>query len=175
MSEPAELQAKILEWQRRWNIADGDPAMALIELLNIYGYRGGVSSAPVIIAPPSGEGAPAPAPMVSFAGVDEAVVEQIRGQLLPAIDRLGFQTQELKQKLDAMALESFTQQVATYHEGIDYCTKKLDVVKKESDSLVVQLGKVASSINPITRLAVIVLMLVAFVLGVVAAVAFHLA
>ncbi len=63
--------------------------------------------------------------------------------------------------------------MATYHEGIDYCTKKLDVVKKESDSLVVQLGKVAGSINPITRTAVAVLVLIAFVLGFVAAVAFY--
>jgi len=175
MSEHAELQAKILEWQRRWNIADGDPAMALIELLNIYGYRGG-SVAPVIVAPPpSVEGVPvtAPAPVVSFAGMDEAVVEQIRSQLLPAIDRLGFQTQELKQKIEAMALENFAQQVATYHEGIDYCTKKLDVVKKDSDALVLQLGKVAGSINPITRMAVAVLVLIAFGLGFVAAVAFY--
>jgi hypothetical protein len=173
MSENAELQAKISEWQRRWNIADGDPAMALIELLNIYGYRG--SAAPMIVAPPpAAEGAPAaPAPVVSFAGVDEAVLEQMRSQLLPAIDRLGFQTQELKQKLDAMALDNFAQQVATYHEGIDYCTKKLDVVKKESDSLVMQLSKVAGSINPITRMAVAVLVLIAFVVGFVVAVAFY--
>jgi len=115
----------------------------------------------------------APAPVVSFAGMDEAVVEQIRSQLLPAIDRLGFQTQELKQKIEAMALENFAQQVATYHEGIDYCTKKLDVVKKDSDALVLQLGKVAGSINPITRMAVAVLVLIAFGLGFVAAVAFY--
>ena len=41
MSDNSEIQMKILEWQRRYNIADGDPAMALIELLNIYGYKGG--------------------------------------------------------------------------------------------------------------------------------------
>lgn len=182
VSENPEIQAKILEWQRRWNIADGDPAMALIELLNIYGYRtGGV--APVISVPAPSvaeEGAPAPAPVaapaaaISFAGMDEAVLEQIRTQLLPTVDRLGFQTQELKQRLDAMALESFAQQVATYHEGIDYCTKKLDVVKKDSDALVLQIAKVANSINPISRMAVIVLVLVAFAAGVVAAVMFGL-
>jgi hypothetical protein len=173
MSEHAELQAKILEWQRRWNIADGDPAMALIELLNIYGYRGG-SVAPMVVAPPpSVEGVAVTAPVVSFAGMDEAMGEQIRSQLLPAIDRLGFQTQELRQKIEAMALENFAQQIATYHEGIDYCTKKLDVVKKDSDALVLQLGKVAGSINPITRMAVAVLVLIAFGLGFVAAVAFY--
>ncbi|HEY8899555.1 MAG TPA: hypothetical protein VIM61_04030 [Chthoniobacterales bacterium] len=175
MSDSSELQAKILEWQRRYNIEDGDPAMALIELLNIYGYRNGATSYPVPVP-----AAPAPvvsttevAPMVVPAHLDDAVVEQIRSQLFPAIERLGFQTQELKQKVEVMALETFSQQVATYHEGIDYCTKKLDVVKKDSDALVVQLSKVANSIAPITRLAVLVLVLVAFVLGFVAAVAFY--
>ncbi len=186
MTESPEIQARILEWQRRYNIADGDPAMALIELLNIYGYRAG--SGPVITpsvlppppapAPETGElqvvsvSAPMTAPTV-VTHLDEAVVEQLRGQLLPVIERLGFQTQELKQRLETMALDSFAQQVATYHEGIDYCTKKLDVVKKDSDALVLQLSKVANSINPITRMAVIVLVVVAFVLGFVAAVAFY--
>ncbi|MGH8047100.1 MAG: hypothetical protein ACREKL_07630 [Chthoniobacterales bacterium] len=173
MSENSEIQAKILEWQRRWNIADGDPAMALIELLNIYGYRAGGGSAVVAAPVSAGEGVPAAPQTVTFAGVDDAVLEQIRSQLLPAIDKLGFQTQELKQKIDGMALESFAQQVATYHEGIDYCTKKLDVVKKDADALVLQVAKVANSINPISRVAVIVLVLVAFVAGVIAAVIFH--
>ncbi len=169
MSDNSEVQAKILEWQRRYNIADGDPAMALIELLNIYGYRGG--SAPVVASAAAGEVASVPA--VVTANLDDAVLEQIRSQLFPAIERLGFQTQELKQKVETMALESFVQQVAGYHEGIDYCTKKLDVVKKDSDALVIQLSKVANSIAPITRLAVVVLVIVAFVLGFVASVAFY--
>jgi hypothetical protein len=168
MSEHTEIQAKILEWQRRWNIADGDPAMALIELLNIYGYRGGGAQ---IISAPAVEGAP-PQP-VSVTGLDEAIVEQVRTQLLPAIERLGFQTEGLKQKVDTMALDSFAQQVATYHEGIDYCTKKLDVVKKDSDALVLQLAKVANSINPVSRVATVTLVLVAFVVGIVVAVMFH--
>lgn len=170
MTENPEIQAKILEWQRRYNIADGDPAMALIELLNIYGYRGGV--APVLAAQPAASGDQVtPAPVI--AQVDEAALEQLRSQLLPGIERLGFQTQELKQRLEEMGLESFAQQVATYHEGIDYCTKKLDVVKKDSDALVLQLSKVASSIAPVSRGAVIVLVIVAFILGFVAAVAFY--
>jgi hypothetical protein len=167
MSEPSEIQAKILEWQRRYNIADGDPAMALIELLNIYGYRSG--GTPVVM-PPSAEGTPAPAVVTQM---DDAAIEQIRSQLVPAIERLGFQTQELKQKVETMAIDSLVQQVATYHEGIDYCTKKLDVVKKDSDALVLQLSKVANSINPITRLAILVLILVAFGLGFVASVIFY--
>lgn len=180
MTESPEIQAKILEWQRRYNIADGDPAMALIELLNIYGYRAGTAPVPYPAPAVSLEpvefpvaAIPAPSAPAVVTHLDEAVVEQLRGQLLPVIERLGFQTQELKQRLEAMALESFAQQVATYHEGIDYCTKKLDVVKKDSDSLVLQLGKVANSINPISRMAVIVLVIVAFVLGFVAAVAFY--
>ncbi len=169
MSEQPEIHAKILEWQRRWNIADGDPAMALIELLNIYGYRGGGGSAPVFPAPPSEGGAPQ---TLTIAGMDEAVVEQVRTQLLPAIERLGFQTEGLKQKVETMALESFAQQVATYHEGIDYCTKKLDVVKKDADALVLQLSKVANSINPVSRMATLMLVAVAFIVGIVAAVMF---
>jgi hypothetical protein len=180
MSENSEIQAKILEWQRRWNIVDGDPAMALIELLNIYGYRGGagaqVISAPAP-APVSVEGAPAPAPQVVTmvpAALDEALLEQIRSQLMPAIDRLGFQTQELKQKVESMALDSFAQQIATFHEGIDYCTKKLDVVKKESDALVLQIGKVANSINPISRGAIIVLLIVSYLAGIATVFIFNL-
>lgn len=176
MSENSEIQAKILEWQRRWNIVDGDPAMALIELLNIYGYRGG-SVAPVIAAPaPVAEGAQAAPQIVAVAPavLDDALLEQIRSQLMPAIDRLGFQTQELKQKVETMALDSFAQQVATFHEGIDYCTKKLDVVKKESDQLVLQIGKVANSINPISRMAIIVLLIVAYLAGIATVFIFNL-
>lgn len=172
MSENPEIQAKILEWQRRYNIVDGDPAMALIELLNIYGYKGGGAAPQVIHVPaPAGEGGAAPVPVI--AQMDDAVLEQIRSQLFPAIERLGFQTEGLKQKVDTMSLDTFAEQVASYHEGIDYCTKKLDVVKKDSDALVIQLTKVANSINPITRLAVVVLVVIAFVLGFVSAVAFY--
>ncbi len=169
MRENSEIQMKVLEWQRRYNIADGDPAMALIELLNIYGYKGGGATPVGPVPMPAGEGAPT----TITASLDDAVLEQIRSQLFPAIERLGFQTQELKQKVETMSLDTFAEQVASYHEGIDYCTKKLDVVKKDSDALVIQLAKVASSINPITRLAVLVLVLIAFALGFVAAVAFY--
>ncbi len=156
MSENAEIKARVLDWQRRFNIQDGDPAMALIELLDIYGAG---SPAPRAVAPG------ADAQPIAVAGMDDAIAEQFRAQLMPAIERLGFQAQELKQKIDEMSLDTFAQQVATYHEGIDYCTKKLDVVKKEADSITVQLAKVANSISPITRTAVIVLMLVSGVVG----------
>jgi hypothetical protein len=160
MTDDPELKAKISDWQRRYNIPDGDPAMALLELLDLYGRQPAA-------APVAADGSPQ---KVLIEGFDEQIVEQIRNQLTPGVERLGFQTQELKQRLDAMQLEGFAEQVATYHEGIDYCTKKLDVVKRESDAIVVQLNKVANSINPVSRGAVIVLMLAAggfgYVLGV---------
>ncbi len=159
MTDDPELKAKISDWQRRYNIQDGDPAMALLELLDLYGRQPA--------APAAADGSPQ---KVQIEGFDEQIVEQIRTQLTPGVERLGFQTQELKQRLDAMHLEGFSEQVATYHEGIDYCTKKLDVVKKEADAIVVQLNKVANSINPVSRGAVLVLMLAAggfgYVLGV---------
>lgn len=166
MTENPELKAKILEWQKTYNIADGDPAMAIIDLLDIYHV-----SHPVFTG---GESDPqirsAPSAAVS-ATLDDAAVEQLRSHLMPAIERLSFQTQELKQRLDEMSLNTFAQQIATYHEGIDYCTKKLDVVKKENDAISQQLTKTAASINPITRMAVLVLMLVTGVIGFVIAVA----
>jgi hypothetical protein len=36
MNENSEIRAKVLEWQRRHNIQDNDPALALIDLLDIY-------------------------------------------------------------------------------------------------------------------------------------------
>ncbi|MDD5200224.1 MAG: hypothetical protein PHC88_10535 [Terrimicrobiaceae bacterium] len=168
MTDNPEIQAKILEWQRRYNIADGDPAMALIELLNIYGYRGNEAQVVMVPAPPGEPAAPA------VARLDEAVLEQIRSQLFPAIERLGFQTQELKQKVESMAIDTLAQQVVTYHEGIELCTKKLDTVKKDADALVVQLGRVANSIKPVSRMAIVVLLIFAFALGVVAAVMFRI-
>jgi len=59
-------------------------------------------------------------------------------------------------------------QIETYHEGIDYCTKKLDVVKKETDALVIRVDKVGSQIKPITRGAVITLCIFFAVLGAIA-------
>ncbi len=166
MNENPEIKAKILDWQRRYNIQDGDPAMALLDLLELY--EEGRPTQVTRIVETSGE-----APVASVAGMDTAIGEQFRAQLLPAIERLGFQTQELKQKLDEMSLETFAQQVATYHEGIDYCTKKLDVVKKETDAISIQLTKAANSINPITWTAVIVLMIVAAVVGFIIALAVY--
>lgn len=165
MTENPELKAKILEWQKTYNIPDGDPAMALIDLLEIYRVAN-PPGATAYVTP----SAPAASGPVS-ATLDEAALEQLRMHLMPAIERLSFQSQELKQRLDELSLDTFAQQIATYHEGIDYCTKKLDVVKKENDAITQQLTKTASSINPITRMAVLVLMLVTGIIGFVIAVA----
>lgn len=170
MSENPELKAKILEWQKRYNIPDGDPTMAVIELLEIHLASGAISEGG-FAAQTSALTRSSSAAAVESAVLDEAAVEQLRSHLMPAIERLSFQTQELKQRLDEMSLDTFAQQLATYHEGIDYCTKKMDVVKKENDAISQQLTKTAESINPITRMAVIVLMLVTGVIGFVIAVA----
>lgn len=179
MSENPEIKARVLEWQKKYNILDGDPAMALLELLDIYGIGERVVVRERIETAPSVSDEPTPAPAVTpterlqavAATLDDAAIEQLRGHLMPALERLSFQTQELKQRLDDLSLETFAQQIASYHEGIDYCTKKLDVVKKESDAVTQQITKVAGSIQPITRVAVLVLMLVAGLIGFVIAVA----
>lgn len=154
MTDNPEIRAKVLDWQRRYNIPDGDPALAIIDLLEIY-YGEGISSRP--------QGSDPQAAAVSQ--MDDAALEQIRAQILPTLDRITFQIQELKGKMDAMALDTFVEQIGTYHEGIDYCTKKLDVVKRESDAVAIQIGKVANSINPISRMAVLALMVFSGVLG----------
>jgi len=146
-----EIRAKVLEWQKKNNIEDGDPALALLELINIYQI-----------------GAPGQGPVVASTVDADAVSqisEAIKTSFLPAIDRLVFQSQELQKKLDTLNLEGFTQKIEAYHEGIDYCTKKLDVVKKESDNLALKIEKTASSIKPITTGAVLLLMGVCGVLG----------
>lgn len=229
MNDNPEIRAKVLEWQRRHNIQDNDPALALIDLLDLY-YR-----QPVIVQAPSADGksqpqvspealseavrstlqpaidrlssqiremprpsgsapenpeaiagavrqavqpaidriihqlqdspAAAPAPISA-----EALSDAIRISLLPSLDRVTFQFQELQKRLEVTDVEESLKKIEAYHENIDYCTKKLDVVKKESDALILKLEKAASDIKPITRGAVLVLILVALVLGYVAAV-----
>jgi len=51
MTNDPEIKARILEWQRKYHIRDDDPAMALIELLTIYGVDGrstGETAAPAV-------------------------------------------------------------------------------------------------------------------------------
>ena len=146
MTENPEIRAKILDWQKRYNIQDGDPAMALLELVELMdrGPRPGAA-----------------APNVSGDSLSEAM----KTALLPVTERLAFQAQELQQKLEAIDFDKFVKQIEGYHEGIDYCTKKLDVIKKEADAIAVKIEKTSSQISPITRGAVLTLMAGAGLLG----------
>ncbi|PTX93438.1 hypothetical protein DB345_17675 [Spartobacteria bacterium LR76] len=165
MIENPEIRAKILDWQKRYNIQDGDPAIALLELIEFIGPMRG--SAP---AEPGEHRAPASAAPVS-AHVDvssEALAEAMKTALLPVIERMSYQAQEMQQKLELIDFDKFVKQIEAYHEGIDYCTKKLDVVKKETDALVIRVDKVGSQIKPITRGAVITLCIFFAVFGAIA-------
>lgn len=157
MIENPELRAKILDWQKRYNIQDGDPAIALLELVQFMG----VGQTRVVTSSSSEGGASVVTANVS----SEAVADAMKAGLLPLIERMSFQAQEMQQKLDHIDFEKFVKQIETYHEGIDYCTKKLDVVKKETDALVVRVDKAAAQIRPITRSAVLTLMAASGVLG----------
>lgn len=253
MNHP-EIRTQVLEWQRRHSIRDDDPAMALLELLDLY-YRPQATSDS--ISPEQSaeavtqsvkfaltpllerlsqqlqtevQSAPSPdmiassvkssitpllerlsqqlqtearsalspdamtstirssmAPALDRVNVliqelnnqrsldvtvpSETISEAIRMALLPAIERVTFQTQELKNKMDSIDLTAFTNQIAAYHDGIDYCTKKLDVVKKESDGLLVRIDRATASIKPVTKGAIAFLMalsgVVGYVLGVI--------
>jgi len=231
MNDNPEIRARVLEWQRRHNIQDNDPALALIDLLDIY-YR-----QPVVVQAPAADGRPAQ-PLISPEALSEAVrstlqpsidrlvsqvqeiprgvgqaappntealansvrqavqpelekvlaklreapvatappisadvlSDAIRISLLPSLDRITIQFQELQKKLEVTDVEETLKKIEAYHENIDYCTKKLDVVKKESEALIVKLEKASAEIKPITRGAVMMLMLVAGVVGYVVAV-----
>ncbi len=232
MNDNPEIRSRVLEWQRRHNIQDNDPALALIDLLDIY-YR-----QPVVVQAPAADGRPAQ-PMISPELISEAVrstiqpsidrlavqVQEIprsfpsgggapvnfdalaasvreaiqpeldkvaatlkesptastppisaevlsnaiRISLLPSLDRITLQFQELQKKLEVTDVEETLKRIEAYHENIDYCTKKLDVVKKESDGLIIKLEKAGAQIKPVTRGAVLMLILMAGVIGFVLA------
>lgn len=234
MNDNPEIRAKVLEWQRRHNVQDNDPALALIDLLDIY-YR-----QPLVGQAPTADGktaAPALNPEVVAEAVraslqptlerllaqvrdaerdrpsapyfapealsesvrasiqpalerlgaqiqesqkpgeatpvaisSESLSEAIRLSLLPTLDRVAFQIQELQRRMETTNMEESAKKIESFHDNIDYCTKKLDVVKKESDSLVIKLEKASAEIKPITRGAVVMLMLVTGVVGYVLAV-----
>jgi hypothetical protein len=230
MNDNPEIRARVLEWQRRHNIQDNDPALALIDLLDIY-YR-----QPVVVHAPAADGRPAQ-PLISPEALSDAVrstlqpsidrlvaqvqeiprgggqaapanaealansvrqsiqpelekvlaklqeapaatappisaevlSDAIRISLLPSLDRITLQFQELQKKLEVTDVEETLKKIEAYHENIDYCTKKLDVVKKESEALIVKLEKASAEIKPITRGAVMMLILMAAVIGYVLA------
>lgn len=158
MIENPEIRAKILDWQKRYNIQDGDPAIALLELVQFMGGGSAVSKS---------EGG-------GTAHVSsEELSDAAKSALLPMTERVAFQIQELQQKLEKIDFDKFVKQIESYHEGIDYCTKKLDVIKKETDAIVVKVEKTSSQISPITRGAVVTLMAGAGVLGYILRVIFN--
>ena len=159
MTDNPELRAKILDWQRRYNIQDGDPAIALLELVQFMAPP--AQSAPTVIT----ESRPPESVNVKAEVSSESITEAMRTVLLPATERISFQGQELQQKLEQIDFDKFVRQIEGYHEGIDYCTKKLDVVKKETDALMLKVEKASSQISPITRGAVVMLILGAGVIG----------
>jgi hypothetical protein len=162
MIENPELRAKILDWQKRYNIQDGDPAIALLELVEFIGH----TSSGAAPAPRASE--PVERPVVATAQISsDSLAEAMKTGFLPVIERMSYQAQELHQKLEQIDFEKFVKQIETYHEGIDYCTKKLDVVKKETDALIVRADKAAAQIRPITFGAVITLMAAAAIVGAV--------
>ena len=159
MTDNPELRAKILDWQRRYNIQDGDPAIALLELVQFMAPP--PSAAPVVVT----ENRPPESVNVKAEVSAESVTEAMRTILLPATERISFQGQEIQQKLENIDFDKFVRQIEGYHEGIDYCTKKLDVIKKETDALMLKVDKARSQISPITRGAVVMLILGAGVVG----------
>lgn len=163
---PPELRAKVLEWQHRHNIADNDPAMALIELLNLY-YRPGQTSAAQTAAAPVITG-----PVNASISTTEAeqLASTVRSKLAPALEQLTDATNELRARLDSLQFDELSKQMGVYFNGIDYATKKLDVIKKDSDAMFSKLSKIGHQINPVARGAVIGLMLVAGFIGYLAAI-----
>jgi len=221
MNENPEIRSKLLDWQRRFNIQDNDPALALIDLLDIYhrnppaaGGQGPhfdaqtvTDAVRVAVQPavdrlalqlqnlPSPSGHSPSAPELSGAVAaslqpsfdrlatrlqdihpsatvsPEAVSEALKTSLLPAFDRMMFQIQELQKKIEDINSGDTAKKIESYNENIDYCTKKLDVMKKEADDLVVRIGRVGAEIKPVSRGAVLMLMFFCAVIGYVAAIA----
>lgn len=164
MTTNPELRARILEWQKRHEIRDDDPAMALIELLEIYGATGA-----------GGQGASAPA--VDMQKTAEAIQnaaasamknlpssEELR-MLATNSERTAFLLQDLKESISKIQLAELAEQFKGYNEGIDLATKKMAVIIKEGDDLLARLGKVAAQINPVARGSIVVLMIVSAVIG----------
>lgn len=142
-----ELRAKILEWQKKYQIRDDDPAMALIDLLSIYGFRPEGGATPEF---PQQGSLPAP--------------EEFK-TLLSNSERTNFLLAELKETISKVQLHELSEQFRTYHEGIDFATQKMALIIKEGDDLLARLGRVAAQINPIARGAVVVLMLFSGIVG----------
>jgi uncharacterized protein YlaN (UPF0358 family) len=184
-NDDPEIRARVLEWQKRNQIRDDDPAMALIELLEIYYQkRGGQSEEPVtvntseIISAIKGAIAPGEQAGSLVATIEEdrkavlAHIEQVASLtkddhkiVMSEIERLKDNTKELRDIIGKLELNDLGAQMKAHQESIDFATKKMAVIIKDGDDLLARLGKVGSQINPIARSAVIVLMIVSGILG----------
>ena len=142
------VRAQVLEWQKKYQIRDDDPAMALIDLLAIYGFR-----------PEPGATQQSGQPVVNLPPPEEFK------SLLSNSERTNFLLAELKETLSQVQLQELSEQFRTYHEGIDFATQKMALIIKEGDDLLARLGRVAAQINPIARGAVVVLMLFSGIVG----------
>jgi hypothetical protein len=179
------LQTRILEWQKKYQIRDDDPAMALIELLGIYGFspQGSVASAAgqatlsandLKLIQDQGEALQRKLgelqsqllslPAQTAVGDRLPPPEEIR-TLVSNTERTTFLLSELKETLSQVKLAEYAEQFKTYHEGIEFATQKMALIIKEGDDLLARLGKVAAQINPVARGAIFVLMLFSGVVG----------
>ncbi len=145
-----EIRARVLEWQKKHQIRDDDPAMAFLELLSIYGR---------LQSAPSSAGAAPDLSKLHLPSQEELKL------LLSNSERTNFQLQELKELINKLQLAELAADFKTYHESVDFATKKMALIIKEGDELMVRLNKVGSQINPVARGAVGVLMAVSGVVG----------
>jgi len=182
-NQDPEIRARILEWQKRHQVRDDDPAMALIELLNLY-YRdrgqvgAGLGSDSVDVAAAINNAIL----QGDQKGVLKAIEDDHKGLLaeldrvaalskdehkivMSEIERLNDHTKELKEIIAKLEFNDLSEQMRSHQESIDFATKKMAVIIKDGDDLLARLGKVGSQINPIARSAVIVLMIVSGILG----------
>ena len=106
ITDNPELRAKILDWQKRYNIQDGDPAIALLELVQFLSGTGGTT---YVRSEPSGEGgASAPVSNVTANVSGEALPEAMKTALLPVIARVLTDTQPLKPPLAVRLLARYS-------------------------------------------------------------------
>lgn len=146
-----EIRARVLEWQKKHQIRDDDPAMAFLELLGIYGR--------LQAATPG-----APAPAIDLSKLELPNFDELK-LLISNSERTNFQLQELKEIMAHMQLAELAEDFKSYHESVDFATKKMALIIKEGDDLMVRLNKVGAQINPVARGAVAVLMGVSGVVG----------
>jgi hypothetical protein len=144
------IRAKVLEWQKKHQISDDDPAMALIELLAIYNIQ------------PPGAG--------NDLGAQAAVLQQLPPPeefrtIISNSERTNFLLAELKETISNVQLVELAERFKEYHEGIDYATQKMALIIKEGDDLLARLAKVAAQINPVARGAILVLMIFSGIVG----------